>query len=52
MSFRSRHFGSYFVLRSDLLWDIWRSTNLATMRWRPGIFDHDAFALGTTLLKW
>ncbi|KAJ7274690.1 hypothetical protein C8J57DRAFT_1312488 [Mycena rebaudengoi] len=44
----------YFVLRSDLLRDIWRSTHLATMRWRPGIFDHDAFALAykSAVSKW
>ncbi|KAJ7239345.1 hypothetical protein C8J57DRAFT_1372910 [Mycena rebaudengoi] len=44
----------YFVLRSDLLWDIWRSTNLATMHCRPGIFDHDAVALAykSAVSKW
>ncbi|KAJ7246751.1 hypothetical protein C8J57DRAFT_1241391 [Mycena rebaudengoi] len=36
----------YFVLRRDLLRDIWRSSDLATTPYRPGVFDHDAFALG------
>ncbi|KAJ7261516.1 ricin B lectin domain-containing protein [Mycena rebaudengoi] len=44
----------YFVLRRDLLRDIWRSSDLATTTYRPGVFDHDAFALAykCAVSKW